>query len=135
MRLQLFTFSGFSALLLGLAPACAGGQTGDLSGSHPGEGNLNSNSGCDEHKHKLAGFDEMTDQGTAEELLAVAEKSFDAPITWQSAPDGQTWSVGPESGKGMIHLNVTRGASAYRLSYTQKPSQGGLDLAAICPPP
>src|SRR5258705_13680873 len=84
MRLHLFTFSGFAALLLGLMPACEGGQTGDLSGDRKPTGGtgLDGNGGCDEHKQKLAGFDEMTDQGTAEELLAMAEKAFDAPISW-----------------------------------------------------
>jgi hypothetical protein len=136
MRLHLFKFSSCAVLLLGLAPGCAGGQTGDLSGNRgPGNGGLDSSGGCDEHKQKLAGFDEMTDQGTPEELLAMAEKSFDAPITWKVAPDGQSWIVGPESGKGTIHLNVTRGASAYQLTYTQSANQSGLDIGSICPPP
>jgi hypothetical protein len=137
MRLHLFTFSGFAALLLGLMPACEGGQTGDLSGDRKPTGGtgLDSNGGCDEHKQKLAGFDEMTDQGTAEALLAMAEKSFDAPISWQVAADGQTWSVGPEAGKGSIHLDVTRGASAYLLTYSAPASDSGALLGSICPPP
>jgi hypothetical protein len=140
----LFTFPCCAVLLLGLVPGCAGGQTGDLSGNHDDPGGIDSSGGCDEHKQKLARFDEMTDQGTAEELLAIAEKSFDAPITWKVAPDGQSWTSGPESGKGTVHFEVTRGMSAYKLSYTQPASQTGnardleevpLDLAAICPPP
>ncbi len=80
----------------------------------------------------------MTDQGTAEELLTFAETSFAAPITWKTAPAGQAWTSGPESGTGTIHLDVTRGASAYQLTYTQ-PAQSGagptLDIGSICPPP
>jgi len=137
MRLHLFTCCGFSALLLGLTSACAGGQTGDLSGNHPG--GIDTAGGCEEHKRKLANFDEMTDQGTAEELLAFAEKSFDAPMTWKAAPAGQSWTVAPESGTGTIHLDVTRGASAYELTYSAAARTGSdgatLDIGAICPPP
>src|SRR4051794_34173406 len=138
MRSLLFTFPCCAVLVLGVLPGCAGGQTGDLSGNNNDDpyrpGGTDAAGGCDEHKQKLGGFDEMTDQGTAEQLLAMAEKSFDAPITWKVAPDGQSWSVGPESGKGTIHIEVTRGMSAYELSYSQ-PANQGLDLAAICPPP
>jgi hypothetical protein len=136
MRLHHFSFLGFSAfglsaLALGLVSACAGGQTGDLSGEHSETGST----GCDEHKQKLAGFDEMTDAGSGEQLLAYAEKSFDAPITWKVAGAGQSWTVGPESGQGQIHIEVTRGQNAYQLTYSQKASQSGIEIGAICPPP
>ncbi|HXK16330.1 MAG TPA: hypothetical protein VNG33_00900, partial [Polyangiaceae bacterium] len=139
MRLHLFTFCGLSALLLGLTSACAGGQTGDLSGNKgPGTGGPDASGGCDEHKQKLASFDEMTDQGTAEQLLAFAEKSFDAPITWKTAAAGQAWTVAPESGQGTIHLDVTRGATAYQLTYSapaQDNSGPAIDIGSLCPPP
>jgi hypothetical protein len=138
MRLQLFTVCGFSVMTLGLLSGCEGGQTGDLSGEHPNGGGTLDGSGCEEHKQKLAGFDEMTDFGTAQELLAYAEKSFDAPVTWKTASDGESWSVGPESGQGTLHLAVTRGESAYTLTYTAKPQSGAnatLDVGTICPPP
>lgn len=139
MRLQLFTYFGFAALTLGLAPACAGGQTGDLSGEH-GEGNETGNSnGCEEHKEKLASFDTVTDSGTAEEVMAYAETSFDSPLTWKEPGQGQAWSAGPESGAGALHIEVTRGANAYRLTYSTPPSNGsGAETAAVgllCPPP
>lgn len=128
-----------SLLLLGaLLPGCEGGQTGDLSGnSDGGTSNVGeTGGGCDEHKQKLAGLDTQTDSGSGEDVLGYAEKSFDAPIVWQTAGEGQSWELAPETGEGKLHLEVTRGTSAYALSYTQK--QGGnanLDLAAICPPP
>jgi hypothetical protein len=137
MRLHLFTFFGFAALALtlGLLPGCAGGQTGDLSGQK-GTGHETGSSGsCVEHKQKLAGFDEMTDLGTAEQVLAFAEKSFDAPITWKVAGAGQSWTVGPESGKGALHIDVARGQSAYLLTYTAKQSESGETIGILCPPP
>jgi hypothetical protein len=135
MRFHLFTHFGFAALTLGLTAGCAGGQTGDLSGDH-GEGTETSSGGCDEHRQKLASFDEMTDAGSPEQVLAYAEKSFDAPITWKVASEGQSWTASPESGTGAIHIDVTRGANAYQLTYTQKESDSGQELAAaICPPP
>ena len=138
MRLHLFTHLGSAALTLGclaaLTAGCAGGQTGDLSGEHPGNETGNAG-GCDEHKQKLAGFDTMTDSGSAEELLAYAEKSFEAPITWKAAREGQSWSLAPESGQGVIHVDVARGENAYALTYTAKPSSNGLEVGSLCPPP
>src|SRR4051812_24602961 len=138
MRLHLFTHFGFTALALGslaaLVAGCEGGQTGDLSGQHPDGNETGTFGGCEEHKQKLASFDTPTDAGSAEELLAYAEQSFEAPITWQAARQGQSWSVAPESSKGVIHVDVARGESAYALTYTDKPSSNGLDIATICPP-
>ncbi len=139
MRLHLFTHFGSAALALGglalLAPGCAGGQTGDLSGEHP-DGNETGNAGgCDEHKQKLAGFDVLTDAGSAEGLLAYAEQSFEAPITWKAAREGQSWALAPESGKGVIHVDVARGENAYVLTYTAKPSSDGSEVGSLCPPP
>ena len=134
MRLHLFSCFGFAALAL--VPACEGGQTGDLSGHRPGDNTgLEGGGNCDEHKAKLAGFDSMTDQGTAEDVMAYAEKSFDAPLSWKVAKEGQSWSVAPESGQGVIHLDITRGESAYTLSYTPKENSNGLEIGSICPPP
>ena len=139
MRLHLFTHFGSAALRLGclaaLTVGCEGGQTGDLSGQHPDGNETGTMGGCEEHKQKLAGFDTMTEAGSAEELLAYAEKSFEEPITWLAPRQGQSWAVGPESGKGVIHVDVARGENAYALTYTDKPSSTGLDVAAICPPP
>jgi len=138
MRLHRFTHFGSAALTFGclaaLTAGCEGGQTGDLSGGHPDGNETGSLGGCEEHKQKLAGFDTQTDAGTAEEMLAYAEKSFDAPITWKTARQGQSWAVGPESGQGVIHVDVARGASAYALTYTAKPNNSGLDIGVICPP-
>jgi hypothetical protein len=131
MRLRQLARFGFLVLVPGLAAACAGGQTGDLSGEH----NTGDSGGCDEQRKELPTFDTQTDAGSAAELLAYAEQTFDVPITWQSAPQGQSWSAGPESGKGRVHVAVSRGKHAYQLTYTQKPSSSGLDVAAICPPP
>lgn len=132
MRLHHFTHFGFVALVL--TSACEGGQTGDLSGEHPGNG-TETNGGCEEHKQKLADFDTMTNAGSAEQVLAYAEKSFDAPISWKEAPAGQAWTAGPESGTGTLHLDVARGESAYSLTYTQKANDSGIELGSICPPP
>lgn len=135
MRLHHFSSLGFTALLLALVPACAGGQSGDLSGQNDGNGTETGSTGCEEHKDKLAGFDTETDFGTAEQVMAYAEKSFDSPITWKEAPEGQVWSTGPESGVGALHVDVTRGDSAYLLTYTAKPNDSGLEIGTICPPP
>jgi hypothetical protein len=125
-------FAAFTLSLLALTPGCEGGQTGDLSGDHDNE---TGSTGCDQHREKLASFDEQTDAGSAEQLLAYAEQSFAAPLDWRVAPDGQSWTVGPESGTGQIHLAVTRGANAYRLTYTPAENTSGLDIGVICPPP
>lgn len=136
MRLQHFTYFGLAAFTLALVPACEGGQTGDLSGDHSGDGTETGNyAGCEEHKQKLAGFDSMTDSGTAEAVMAYAEKSFQAPITWKEAGEGQSWSSGPESGVGTLHIDVARGENAYALSYSPPASNSGLDVAVLCPPP
>jgi hypothetical protein len=141
MRLQLFQSFGFGALALGIIVGCEGGQTGDLSGQndHGGGPNVGETfGGCDENKEELKGFDTETEAGTAEALLAYAEKTFDAPIRWQTATEGQAWSVGPESGEGQLHLTVTRGEKAYRLTYTEPKNTNGSGLEtggiALCPP-
>jgi len=135
MRLIQFTCFGFVAFALGgLTAGCSGGQSGDLSGQNDGNGHEVGNSaGCEEQKQKLADFDTQTDAGTAEELLAFAETTFDAPLTWK-AEDG-SWTVSPESGQGNIHVTVTRGQNAYALSYVEKPDQSGAAIGVICPPP
>src|SRR6478609_1460283 len=134
---------GLAALALGLGAGCAGGQTGDLSGQNggpgdgTGEGTVNGGGGCEEHKQKLGSFDDMTDAGSAEQLLGYAEGSFDSPITWRAPGQGQAWSVGPESGQGQLHVEVTRGESAYLLTYTQPQQSGSGETTAIgtlCPP-
>jgi hypothetical protein len=135
MRLHQLTFFAFSALALG----CAGGQTGDLSGNKD-DGGETANGGdrCEMHKQKLAGFDEMTELGTPEQVLEFAEKSFDAPLTWAAPRANQPWSVGPESGTSSIHLEVTRGESAYYVTYTQKPNESGEEIGlagVLCPEP
>lgn len=135
MRLHHFSSLGFAAFVLVLVPACAGGQSGDLSGERDDNGTETGSSGCEEHKAKLDGFDTETDFGTAEQVLAYAEKSFDAPISWKEAAEGQVWSAGPESGVGTLHVDVARGDSAYLLTYTAKPNESGLEIGTICPPP
>jgi hypothetical protein len=132
MRLHHFTHFGFVALVF--TSACEGGQTGDLSGEHPNTG-TETYGGCEEHQQKLADFDTMTDSGSAEQVLAYAEKSFDTPISWKEAPEGQAWTAGPESGTGTLHLDVARGESAYVLTYTHKANDSGIELGSICPPP
>lgn len=140
MRLQLFSLFSLAVFGLGTISGCAGGQTGDLSGDHDGNGTETGAGGCDEQRHKLADFDEHTDVGTANQLLAYAETTFDAPISWKNASDGTTYQVGPESGTGQLHISVTRGANAYQLTYTEKPaspdgSGGTIDIGVLCPPP
>ncbi|HVY29942.1 MAG TPA: hypothetical protein VHB79_25470 [Polyangiaceae bacterium] len=139
MRLQLFQSFGFGALALGFIVGCEGGQTGDLSGQNGGGSPSVGETfgGCDEHQEELKGFDTETEAGTAEALLAYAEKSFDAPIAWQTASEGQSWSVGPEKGEGQLHVTVTRGTKAYRLTYTEPKSTNGLETGGIsfCPAP
>jgi hypothetical protein len=138
MRIHQLTFFGFAALALGGLSGCEGGQTGDLSGQNGNGGQeTGSTDGCDVHKQKLDSFDEMTDQGSANQLLAYAEKSFEVPISWKAAPQGQAWSVGPESGEGQLHVDVARGESAYLLTYTPHQDSGsgaGIDIGVICPP-
>lgn len=142
MRLHLFSKCsfGFGALALGFAAGCAGGQTGDLSGQNGGGGPTVGETfgGCDEHQEELDDFDTETEAGMAEALLAYAEKTFDAPLSWKAATGDQAWSVGPETGQGQLHLTVTRGAKAYRLTYTEPKSQGeggpAIGGISICPP-
>jgi hypothetical protein len=142
MRLHLFSKGcfGFGALALGFAAGCSnsGGQTGDLSGQNGGGGpTVGEYGGCEEHKEPLSDFDEETEAGTAEALLAYAEKTFDAPISWKTAVEPQAWTVGPETGEGKLHLTVTRGEKAYRLTYSERQSDNGLETGGIssCPPP
>lgn len=135
MRLQLFTYFGFATLTLGLTSACAGGQTGDLSGEHPDNGTETGANGCDEHKQKLAGFDTETDSGSGEAVMAYAEKSFEAPITWKQPRAGQSWSAGPESGTGVLHIDVARGDSVYALTYSPSENDSGIEIGVLCPPP
>src|ERR1051325_455543 len=86
MRLHRFSGIGFSALVLVLAAGCGGGQTGDLSGkgdrTDQRVGHETSN-GCDEQRTEID-FDEQTEAGSAEELLAFAERTFDAPLAWKT---------------------------------------------------
>lgn len=136
MRTHQLTSFGVVALALGLVTGCEGGQTGDLSGQNPNGGETASG-GCDEHKQPLASFDEMTDVGSANQLLAFAEGKFDAPLTWKAPSSGQAWSAGPESGEGQVHLQVTRGEHAYLLTYSphqQTGEEGGIAIGVICPP-
>src|SRR5688572_25107173 len=87
MRPHLLTYFSFAALAL----SCAGGQSGDLSGNNDGgEGTLGGQ--CEEHKQKLGGFDEPTEAGTAEQILAFAERSFEAPLSWKTAQSG-AWEL------------------------------------------
>lgn len=142
MRLHLLTSFGFSALALGFFVGCAGGQTGDLSGQNDQGGGPSVGEtfgGCEENKEELEGFDTETAAGTPEALLGYAEGTFEAPISWKTAAEGQAWSLAPESDKGQLHLTVTRGTKAYLLTYTQPKDQGpgGIELASggICPEP
>jgi hypothetical protein len=141
MRLRPISLIGLS--LLAAACSNAGGQTGDLSGQNgqEGGGTVDSPANCKEERRKLGSFDEATDLGTANGLLSFAERSFDAPVTWQPRT-GQTWHVAPESGQGSIHIEVTRGENAYYVTSTPKVSENdradgpGTGLAAaLCPAP
>lgn len=131
-RIGGLTSFGFGLLVLGLG-GCEGGQTGDLSGQNDG-GGTETSSGCDEHRQELASFDEETDAGSANQLLAFAERTFDAPLTWVAPTAQQSWSVGPESGRGQLHLAVARGQSAYWLTYSPRSSGSGVEIAVQCPP-
>jgi hypothetical protein len=137
MRTHQLTSFGVVALALGLVVGCEGGQTGDLSGQNDRPNGETASGGCDEHKQPLASFDEMTEAGSANQLLAFAEGKFDAPLTWKAPSSGQAWSVGPESGQGQVHLEVTRGQHAYLLTYSphQQTGEGAaIDIGVICPP-
>jgi hypothetical protein len=136
MRLQLFTYIGFAALTFGLTSACAGGQTGDLSGEQDDDNTgEHASGGCEEHEQELASFDEATVAGTANELLAYAEGAFEAPLVWKEPREGQSWTAGPETGEGTLHIDVARGQKAYLLTYTPKPSNNGTEAAVLCPGP
>jgi len=131
MRLHLLTYFGFAALVLG----CAGGQSGDLSGNNDGGGESSNGGGnCEEHKQKLDGFDTPTDAGTAEQILAFAERSFEAPLSWKTSATG-VWELTPESGVGTIRVDVTRGASAYYVTYAPRESTSGIEIGISCPGP
>ncbi|RYZ01626.1 MAG: hypothetical protein EOO73_34920 [Myxococcales bacterium] len=139
MRQHRLSSFGSGALALALAAGCSGGQTGDLSGKGDRSGQKvghENSGGCDEKRVEIE-LDEPTEAGTAEDLLAYAERTFDAPLEWKTAGQGQAWSVGPESGTGALHIGVARGAKAYRITYTPPQSQGGEEIAnvgVLCPP-
>ena len=120
-----------------LAYGCAGGQTGDLSGNND-DGNgqeVGGFNGCEERRQKLASLDEVTDYGSAEQVLAFAERSFDAPLTWKAPRNGASWSAGPETGASSIHIDVARGQNAYLLTYESKPNEDGIEIGVGCPSP
>jgi hypothetical protein len=130
MRRQLLSYIGLAALVLGCADT--GGQSGDLSGNNDGsEGTAGGQ--CDEHKQKLDGFDEPTDAGTAEEILAFAERSFEAPLNWKTAQSG-AWALSA-TGTDTIHLDVARGTNAYYVTYTPKENDSGIEIGYVCPEP
>lgn len=140
MRLRPISLIGLS--LLAAACSNAGGQTGDLSGQNgeQGEGTVDSPANCKEERRKLGSFDEVTDLGSANGLLSFAERSFDAPLTWQPRT-GQAWHVAPESGQSSIHVEVTRGEHAYYVTSTPKSTDDRSDLPStglvesLCPAP
>jgi hypothetical protein len=140
-RARRLTFFGFTGLALGLIAGCAGGQTGDLSGERddgPEQESVDGASGCDVHKQLLGSFDDMTDAGSANQLLDYAEQSFEAPIGWKAPASGQSWSIGPESGQGTLHVDVVRGDKAYLLTYSPHQNTGsgaGIEIGMVCPPP
>ncbi len=130
MRFHVVPLVGLAALALG----CAGGQTGDLSGNTE-TGGGNSAGGCIERRQKLGSFDEQTEFGSAEQVLAYAEGSFEAPLTWRAPGEGQTWSAGPETGESRVVIEVARGQSAYLLTYEPEANDSGIQLGVGCPPP
>jgi hypothetical protein len=131
MRIHVLPLVGLAALTLG----CGGGQTGDLSGRNEDDGQEAAGNGCIERRQKLDSLDQVTEFGSPEQVLAYAERSFDAPLTWKPPRAGASWSAGPESGESSIHIEVTRGESAYLLSYEPEESQGGEGIAVgrLCP--
>jgi hypothetical protein len=131
MRFQVLPSFALALLAFG----CEGGQTGDLSGNTKDGNEVGGYAGCEEHRQKLASFDELTDYGSAEQVLAFAERSFDAPLTWKAPRDGASWSAGPETGASSIHIDVTRGQNAYLLTYQVKPNEDGTELGLGCPSP
>jgi hypothetical protein len=131
MRFQVLPAFALALLAFG----CEGGQTGDLSGNTKDGNETGGFNGCEEHRQKLAGFDELTDYGSAEQVLAFAERSFDAPLTWKAPREGASWSAGPETGTSAIHIDVTRGENAYLLTYQVKPNEDGSEIGLGCPPP
>jgi hypothetical protein len=131
MRSHFLTWFGLAALCLGCAGV--GGQSGDLSGSNDDrEGTNSGGESCEEHKQPV-GFDESTDAGTPEDILAFAERSFEAPLTWKTAQTGY-WELSA-TGSDTLHVDVTRGASAYYLTYTPKPNDSGIEIGIGCPTP
>jgi hypothetical protein len=143
-RRTLISFGGFLVMRFHVLPTfalallafgCEGGQTGDLSGNTKDGNETGGYNGCEEHRQKLGSLDEMTDYGSAEQVLAFAERSFDAPLTWRAPRDGASWSAGPESGASSIHIDVVRGESAYLLTYETKPNEDGSEIGLGCPSP
>jgi hypothetical protein len=133
MRLHQLPLIGYSVLSL----ACSGGQTGDLSGSNDDGGGteVGNVGGCEERRQELDSLEEMTEYGSAEQVLAFAEKSFEAPLTWREPGASASWSVGPETGESSIQIDVARGEKAYLLSYEAKENENGLAVGVLCPPP
>lgn len=131
MRFQVLPTFALALLAFG----CAGGQTGDLSGNTKDGNETGGFNGCKEHRQKLGSLDEVTEYGSAEQVLAFAERSFDAPLTWKAPRDGAAWSAGPETGASTIHIDVARGENAYLLTYETEPNEDGIEIGVGCPSP
>lgn len=121
--------------------ACAGGQTGDLSGEkdHPEEGTFGGGDGrdtCEDTKTPLDDLDQMTSLGfSPNEVLGFASGTFTAPLVWQHS---SYVSYGPESGTGKLTLSIVpKGTAAYVASVPTRGMDGGgflLDGAEGCAP-
>jgi hypothetical protein len=131
MRFQVLPAFALTLLAFG----CEGGQTGDLSGNTKDGNETGGFNGCEEQRQKLGSLDEVTEYGSAEQVLAFAERSFDAPLTWKAPRNGASWSAGPETGASSIHIDVARGENAYLLTYESKPNEDGIEIGLGCPPP
>lgn len=131
MRLHLIGYFGFATLVFGCGSD--GGQSGDLSGNNDPNGETAGGGTCEAHKQKLGSFDEETPAGTPAQILAFAERSFEAPLAWKTARTG-AWQLSA-TGEGTIVLDVTRGASAYYVTYSPRSSGSGAEINIGCPQP
>jgi len=130
------------AVLMGLAPACAGTSTGNPHPFDPNEPGEVSGGNCEREVEPLSGLDATTALGfTAADMLALAAESGEIAIGWRET--GADLTYGPESGEGTLEIAVTPKGTAPRF-VDQRPrtsTSGGPEpalgeigtIGTICP--
>ncbi len=95
-----------TAVLMGLASACAGTSTGNPFDPPGPDGEEVGSNRCDSKAEPLAGLDAESPLGfSAAEMLALTTGHGQVPIAWSPSTSGL--SFGPESGTGTLAIEVS----------------------------